>query len=772
LGLGFLSPFPPSPPQKDRGALLISLCSNVHSDFELRTAYFLRRLRRLSSFQATFEPDFQPLAFRALRAQADIARYKRRRSIDVPDKNPSLDEAGGYFLDETNPEEDMSMVRFDTPTNKKWIMALSLGVVVSLLVMFLGVAPAVHDLKGEGPLYSVVAVSGSTPCTLDELTSGACNVDWSSDGSFCAVDGNYDAEYTFEQADLLSSVCRRRRLNMSPLKLVEVFVAAPEFQPSDQTSETPFLWVHLTQPEGRLDGGNSNSSRIIRSKGIQLRSDRATESFINFEPEKENNFGTISTSGNLFIELECRNCGAGSMLSVELTVRQLGDIGAAQAPLAAIIFISMLLVIAFDILPRALAGLLGVIFMLGLLVIADKTPDLLEVVLWLRHGVIVLLFGMMIVVGKLSTTGFFEYITFQVLRFSGGSRWKTLCLLCTLTAVASAFLDNVTTILLCAPLTFKLCSTTGMDVAPWLLVQTLSCNIGGLATKVGSLPNLIIGFELASDISFLDFMLALTPPTIIMFYPCLKLFGYLFPGEFDGTMNNYDKIIASESEFKIRNWTLLIQSLMVLGGIFAGFLLEGLHEIDNAWIALFGAVVLMLCSTRGSLHQDMEAVEWETLVFLCCLFIIVEGMSECGLIREIGSLFSTLIGFVNEDSQLYFAVTLLVWVNALGTSVVGNVAYPAAMIPVIRTLSDDLNLPISALAWALSLGACLGGNGTLLGAAVNVVAIGVAERQNIHLTFTDFVRCGMPTLLLTVAIGNMWLIIMVAIGEPFIKSSE
>ncbi len=113
-------------------------------------------------------------------------------------------------------------------------------------------------------------------------------------------------------------------------------------------------------------------------------------------------------------------------------------------------------------------------------------------------------------------------------------------------------------------------------------------------------------------------------------------------------------------------------------------------------------------------------------------------------------------------------MTLLVWVNALGTSVVGNVAYPAVMIPVIRTLSDDLNLPISALAWALSLGACLGGNGTLLGVAVNVVAVGFAERQNIHLTFQDFVRCGMPTLLLTVAIGNMWLIIMVAIGKPFI----
>ncbi len=393
-------------------------------------------------------------------------------------------------------------------------------------------------------------------------------------------------------------------------------------------------------------------------------------------------------------------------------------------------------------------------------------------VTWLRHGVILLLFSMMIVVGKLSQTGLFEYVTFVIIRKSGGSRWTLLCYLSTLTAFLSAFLDNVTTLLLCAPLTFKVCSANEMDVVPWLLVQTLVINIGGTTSKVGSLPNIIIGAELSEELSFIDFVVALTPPIVLMFYPCLRLFSLMFPGQFHGKMNNFEGILASEAEFKVRNWTLLIESSAVLFFIFIGFLTEQVHRIENSWIALFGAIVLMLCNSRGSLHKDMEAVEWETLLFLCCLFIMVEAMSEVGLIRAIGSLFSTLIGAVEEDNQLYFAVTLLVWVNAFGTSVIGNVAYPAAMVPVIRTLADDLDLPISGLAWSLCLGSCLGGNGTLLGAGVNVVAVGIAERQNVHLTFMDFLRSGMMTLFFTVFLANIWLLIMVAVGDPFIFGED
>ena len=283
---------------------------------------------------------------------------------------------------------------------------------------------------------------------------------------------------------------------------------------------------------------------------------------------------------------------------------------------------------------------------------------------------------------------------------------------------------------------------------------------------IGDPPNIIVGNALSDTILFMDFIYVLMPIIIIMSIPCMLLLRLIYKSKLEGQVDKetYSKALRLKKKYKIKNKHLLVQSSIVLFTVIFGFLLHPVHHVEPAWIALFGAVVLMVFSSPHHIHDDLELVEWETLLFFAALFTMIEAMGEVGLIREIGNLLTSIIGGISEKSRTGFAILLITSVSAVVSAFLDNIPYTATMVPVILQLasSPDLGLDLKPLAWSLCLGACLGGNGSLIGASANIVVAGIAEREGHHITFKDFFRVGFPILCLSVAFGIVYLEILYA----------
>ncbi|QDZ19360.1 putative citrate transporter [Chloropicon primus] len=456
----------------------------------------------------------------------------------------------------------------------------------------------------------------------------------------------------------------------------------------------------------------------------------------------------------------------GLMVAFNAEVRQYGVLGQAKIWIALFVLVAALLLIAFELIHRTLVAMLGSFIMLTLLLALDEAPDLQKVIEWMDEGALGLLFGMMIIVGKLSRTGLFEVMTVKVIGYSKGNKWHMTMILCTLTAFLSAFLDNVTTVLLLAPVTITLAKVLKMDPVPLLISLTIFSNIGGAATMIGDPPNIIVGNALSDYIMFMDFIYVLMPIICIMSIPCMFLLRCIYREKLTGMIDKetYSNAMRLKKRYKITNKHLLTESLIVLGTVIFGFLLHPVHHVEPAWIALFGAVILMIFSSPHHIHADLEMVEWETLLFFAALFAMIEAMGEVGLIREIGNILTTIIGAVPEESRTAFAIFLLTSVSALVSAFLDNIPYTATMVPVILQLSNsDLGLNLEPLAWSLCLGACLGGNGSLIGASANIVVAGVADREGHHIAFKDFFRVGFPIMCLSVAFGIVYLELMYAL---------
>jgi len=447
-------------------------------------------------------------------------------------------------------------------------------------------------------------------------------------------------------------------------------------------------------------------------------------------------------------------------------VRQYGVLGQAKIWIALFVLLSALLLIAFELIHRTLVAMMGSFIMLALLLALDEAPDLQKVIQWMDEGALALLFGMMIIVGKLSRTGLFEVMTVKVIGFSKGNKWHMAMVLCAMTALLSAFLDNVTTVLLLAPVTITLAKVLKIDPVPILISLTIFSNIGGAATMIGDPPNIIVGNALSDHIMFMDFIYVLMPIICIMSLPCMALLRVIYGGKLAGMVDKetYSNAVRLKKRYRITDRHLLTESLIVLGTVIFGFLLHPVHHVEPAWIALFGAVILMVFSSPHHIHADLEMVEWETLLFFAALFAMIEAMGEVGLIREIGNLLTSIIGAVDEESRTGFAIFLLTSVSAVVSAFLDNIPYTATMVPVIKQLSEsDLGLNLEPLAWSLCLGACLGGNGSLIGASANIVVAGVADREGHHITFKDFFRVGFPIMCLSVVFGIVYLELLYAL---------
>jgi Na+/H+ antiporter NhaD/arsenite permease-like protein len=365
--------------------------------------------------------------------------------------------------------------------------------------------------------------------------------------------------------------------------------------------------------------------------------------------------------------------------------------------------------------------------------------------------VIFLLLGMMIVVGVMKQTGLFEYLAIWSAKKARGEPFRIMAALGVLTALASSLLDNVTTVLLVAPVTILICERLGLPPAPYLISLALASNIGGTATLIGDPPNIIIASQ--GDLTYLDFLANLAPLVVLLLIVFIAMCRVLFRSSFTSRPELVRELMALDEREAIVDRRLLVQSLAVGVAATAGFALHGLLHYDPSVIALLGAGVLLLLANRPPL-VFLREVEWPTLAFFMGLFVMVGALVKVGVIQRLADAAADLTG-----GRLLLATTLLLWLSGLLSAVVDNIPYVATMAPVVGSLVDGLpeGTDGTVLWWSLALGADLGGNATAIGASANVVILGLSERAGHRISFLQFTKYGALVALVTLAISMPYL---------------
>ncbi|WP_457750723.1 SLC13 family permease [Thermococcus sp.] len=412
-----------------------------------------------------------------------------------------------------------------------------------------------------------------------------------------------------------------------------------------------------------------------------------------------------------------------------------------------LVFVGVYVFIISEKVHRTVAAMVGAsIVLFANIVPWDKIAEYLDL------STILLLAGMMVVVNIARESGLFEYIAIKTAKFSKGSPMKVLILFSIVTAVVSAFLDNVTTVLLLTPMLIYITRQMDVNPVPFLLAEVFASNIGGTATLIGDPPNIMIGS--AAGLSFNEFIFNMAP---IAFIDLFITVGIIYLA-FRGTISTHKErgeaikrsIMSLDEKDAIRDKTLFRKSVIVILAIVIGFFLHDALNIKPAVIALTGASALLLWS-GASPEYALEKVEWATLFFFGGLFIIVGALVETGFIDQVADWMMT---YIHSETQ---AILMISWFSAFASAIIDNIPFTATMIPLIKAMGGSLNT--YPLWWALSLGACLGGNGTAIGASANVVVIGMAYREGIKITFVDFLKIGFVIMVTTVAVGSaiIWL---------------
>jgi Na+/H+ antiporter NhaD/arsenite permease-like protein len=419
--------------------------------------------------------------------------------------------------------------------------------------------------------------------------------------------------------------------------------------------------------------------------------------------------------------------------------------------IAVAVFAVIYVLIATEKVHRTLAALAGagVVVALGIVGAEDIFYSRETGIDW---NVIFLLFGMMVIVSVLRGTGVFEYVAIWAAKKAKGRPFRVMTLLCLITAGASAGLDNVTTVLLVAPVTILVCQRIGVTPVPYLIAEALASNIGGTATLVGDPPNIIIASR--GGLSFNDFLIHLTPIIIVVLVIFVGLSRVLFRHAFEADPARVREVMALNERDAIEDRALLVRSLVVLALVLVGFVLHSALHTEPSIVALLGAGLLVLVSRTGS-ERYLSDVEWESLLFFAGLFILVGSLVEVGVIDRIAESLADVAG----GSPAVAVFTLLIG-SAVVSAFVDNIPYVATMAPVVGSLVAQGPLAgEQSLWWALALGADLGGNATAIGASANVVVIGIAKRNGYPISFWEFTKYGSVVALVTVAacVPYLWL---------------
>jgi Na+/H+ antiporter NhaD/arsenite permease-like protein len=361
-----------------------------------------------------------------------------------------------------------------------------------------------------------------------------------------------------------------------------------------------------------------------------------------------------------------------------------------------------------------------------------------------------LLIGMMVIVGITKETGVFEYMAIWSAKKVKGEPVAIMISLASVTAFVSAFLDNVTTVLLIVPVTFSIAERLELSPLPFLMAETIASNIGGTATLIGDPPNIMIGS--ATGLGFMDFAIALTPIIIIVHIANMIWLKVVYRKELQCSDKLKQAIMYLDENSEIKNPELLRKCLIVIGATVLGFMFHQLLHLDSAIIAMAGATALLFV-TRVDPEEAFASVEWSVIFFFVGLFIIVGGLESTGVIEKMAGAALAMTG-----TNLQFAGSLILWFSAIASAFVDNIPFTATMIPLIQDMGRLGGIAnLNPLWWALSLGACLGGNGTLIGASANIVVAGMAEKRGLEISFAYFFKVAFPMMLMTIVICQIYL---------------
>lgn len=419
-----------------------------------------------------------------------------------------------------------------------------------------------------------------------------------------------------------------------------------------------------------------------------------------------------------------------------------------QQMIAVGVFLLVMAAIISEKVHRSVAALAGAVVLLLTHVLTIETAaDYVDL------NTIGVLVGMMLFVAVVKSSGLFEYIAIWSAKLTRGQPMAILAVFAVITAVLSAFLDNVTTVLLIGPMTIAITQILEVNPVPFLLSQIMASNIGGTATLIGDPPNIMIGS--AAGLSFADFIVNTGPVVLIILAVVVAIFFLMYRGNLHVESENMEKVLTLDEKLTIKDASLLRKSVIMIVLVVVGFIFHAQLGIESATVALTAAGVMLLIGGQDA-EDVILGVEWSTILFFIGLFVVVGGLNSTGVIAMLANGMLELVG----DNEV-LAIVLVLWASALISAFLDNIPFVATLIPMIQTMQQG-GMDVLPLWWALSLGACLGGNGSLIGASANVVLAGVSAKSGYPITFMSYLKKGFPLMLLSVAICTVYLLIRFA----------
>lgn len=411
-----------------------------------------------------------------------------------------------------------------------------------------------------------------------------------------------------------------------------------------------------------------------------------------------------------------------------------------------VIFVVTLGLIMTELIPRAVAALAGAVLM-----ILFKVMNGEDAFGYIDLNTIGVLIGMMVSVGIIKNAGLFEYTAILAAKLTKANPWRIILAFSIITAITSALLDNVTTVLLIAPMTLVITETLELNPIPFLIPEILASNIGGTATLIGDPPNIMIGS--AAGLGFGDFLTNLLPICVAIFIVTFFILRLMYRNKLVVKPELQLKIMSFDPKKSITDKKLAVKSIVVMILIMIGFFLHETFDYPSSVVALAGAVLLLII-TKEDVEEAFKSVEWTVIFFFVGLFIIVGGLEEKGIMRDIAN---GIIDVTHGDSVM--TGLSLVWISAFVSAFVDNIPFVATMIPLVKAIGQTGHTSIQAFWWAISLGACLGGNGTLIGASANIVVSGIAKKQGYDLSFSQFTKVGFPLMIVSVVMASAYLLL-------------
>lgn len=413
--------------------------------------------------------------------------------------------------------------------------------------------------------------------------------------------------------------------------------------------------------------------------------------------------------------------------------------------IAVAVFLIVILLIITERVHRTAAAMAGaVVLILTGVMSADKALSYID------FNTIGVLVGMMIFVAIVRRSGMFEYIAVRAAKAVHGDPWKIMVAFTLITAVLSAILDNVTTVLLVGPMSIAIARMLKIDPVPFLMGQILASNVGGTATLIGDPPNIMIGS--AAHLSFMDFLDNTGFAVLFILAVLILLMKIVYEKKIElGTVDTgaVENLDPSKS---ITNRALMKKGIIVLICVIVGFMFHDKLGIESSVIALTAAAVMLIIG-REDVNEAIQDVEWTTILFFMSLFVVVGGLTETGIIKELAS---KIIDATNGHPMVTMLV--LLWASALLSSILDNIPFVATLIPLILAMQAD-GIDVTSFWWAISLGACLGGNGTMIGASANVVLSDISTKHGYPITFKSYLKVGMPFMLLSIVISTVFLVV-------------